>query len=47
MLCLNKLIAKDDVFQEDRINNFIDEYEKDNDLKEVTKDDDFKPLRYQ
>lgn len=42
-----KLIAKDDVFQEDRINNFIDEYEKDNDLKEVAKDDDFKPLRYQ
>lgn len=39
-----KLIAKDDVYQEDRINSVIDEYEKD-DMKK--KDDDFKPLRYQ
>jgi hypothetical protein len=37
-----KLIAKDDVFQEDRINKAIDEYEKDN-----SKDDEYKPLRYQ
>jgi hypothetical protein len=37
-----KLIAKDDVFQEDRINKAIDDYEKDN-----SKDDEYKPLRYQ
>ena len=41
-----KLIAKDDVFQEDRINHFIDELEKENVDKDVI-DDDFKPLRYQ
>ena len=37
-----KLIAKDDVFQEDRINKAIDEFENDN-----KKDDEYKPLRYQ
>ena len=40
-----KLIAKDDVFQEVRINKAIDEFEKDNNINMV--DDTYKPLRYQ